>query len=181
MHRRRAWLLAVALLALSCGTSVAETSGSAIDHARWRRQTTVIFASPTTAAIGRDPAWSASVVRVRASPGTTGALAHPPQPSARRSVSNHALDGIASYYWQGQRTASGEPFDRTALTAAHPTLPFNTRVKVTHATNGRSVVVRINDRGPFKPGRVIDLSERAADVLEMKKKGLARVKIEVLP
>jgi rare lipoprotein A (peptidoglycan hydrolase) len=181
MHCRRTSLLAFALLALGVGRSVAETSGPARHQAAWSRQTTVMFAPPTTAAIGRDPAWPASVVRVRTSPGTTGALADPPHPSARRSLSGHALDGIASYYWQGQKTASGEPFDKTALTAAHPTLPFNTRVKVTDAASGRSVVVRINDRGPFKAGRVIDLSERAAGVLDMKKKGLAHVKIEVLP
>jgi rare lipoprotein A len=180
MHCPRTSLLAFALLTLGVGTSVAETSGSARYHTAWNRQTTVVLAPPTTAIIGRDATWPASVVRVRASPGTTGALSDPPQPSVRRSLSGHALEGIASYYWQGQKTASGEPFDKTALTAAHPTLPFNTRVKVTHVASGRSVVVRINDRGPFKAGRVIDLSERAADVLEMRKKGLARVKLELL-
>lgn len=90
------------------------------------------------------------------------------------------LSGIASFYWQGQRTANGEAFDKTALTAAHPTLPFNTRVKVTHLANNRSVIVRINDRGPFKTGRVIDLSHAAAGVLGMHGQGLARVHIEVV-
>ena len=181
MHGCRTSLLAFALLAVGVGSAIAETSASARYHAAWSRQTTVIFAQPTTTAVGRYPTWPASVVRLRATPAATGALADPPQPSARRLLSGHALDGIASYYWQGQKTASGEPFDKTALTAAHPTLPFNTRVRVTHAASGRSVVVRINDRGPFKAGRVIDLSERAADILEMKRKGIARVKLEVLP
>jgi rare lipoprotein A len=90
-------------------------------------------------------------------------------------------EGLASFYWQPQKTASGEQFDRGALTAAHRTLPFNTRVRVTHVTSGRSVVVRINDRGPFKPGRIIDLSDAAADIIGMKAQGLARVRLEVLP
>lgn len=93
---------------------------------------------------------------------------------------SHALEGIASYYWQDQMTAAGERFDKTALTAAHRTLPMNTRVRVTNVVNGRSVVVRINDRGPFKPGRVIDLSEAAAGVIDMKKQGLAPVKVQVI-
>jgi rare lipoprotein A len=97
-----------------------------------------------------------------------------------RPTASHALEGIASYYWQGTRTASGEPFDKRAMTAAHPSLPFGTQVRVTHAETGRTVVVRINDRGPFKPGRVIDLSEGAADVLGMRARGLVPVKLAVL-
>ncbi len=90
------------------------------------------------------------------------------------------MAGIASYYWQGQKTASGEQFDKNALTAAHKTLPMNTRVKVTHVDSGRTVVVRINDRGPFKAGRVVDLSDRAAEILGFKPRGLAQVKLEVV-
>jgi rare lipoprotein A len=93
---------------------------------------------------------------------------------------HHELEGIASYYWQDQMTASGERFDKNAMTAAHKTLPLGTRVKVTHSASGRSVVVRINDRGPFKPGRVIDLSEAAAKQLQMTSAGLAKVKVEVV-
>lgn len=92
----------------------------------------------------------------------------------------HALNGIASYYWQDQMTSSGERFDKRALTAAHKTLPLGSKVRVTSAATGRSVVVRINDRGPFKGGRVIDLSEAAAEQLQMTGAGLAPVKIEVL-
>lgn len=92
----------------------------------------------------------------------------------------HDLSGLASFYWQEQQTASGERFDKAQLTAAHRTLPFGTRVKVNHLDNGRSVIVRINDRGPFKPGRVIDLSHAAADALAMTGHGLAPVRLEVV-
>jgi rare lipoprotein A (peptidoglycan hydrolase) len=92
----------------------------------------------------------------------------------------HALTGIASYYWQDQMTSSGERFDKRAMTAAHRTLPLGTRVRVTHVASGRAVVVRINDRGPFKPGRVIDLSEAAAEQIGMTTQGLAQVRIDVV-
>ena len=91
--------------------------------------------------------------------------------------------GLASYYadrYQGHKTASGERFDGARLTAAHRTLPFGTRVRVTNLDNGRSVVVRVNDRGPFASGRVIDLSQAAARQLDMLRAGVARVKLEVL-
>lgn len=91
--------------------------------------------------------------------------------------------GVASYYgvpYHGRQTASGEVFDMNELTAAHPTLKFGTKVKVTHLANNRSVTVRINDRGPFVKGRVIDLSKAAAEELQMVRAGLAEVKIEVL-
>lgn len=88
--------------------------------------------------------------------------------------------GIASYYWQPQKVASGGYFNPNALTAAHKTLPFGTRVKVTHLGNGRSVIVKINDRGPYIKGRIIDLSKRAAGVIGMQGSGIARVKIEIL-
>lgn len=93
---------------------------------------------------------------------------------------SHAMKGLASFYGSGARTATGEAFNPNELTAAHRTLPFGTRVRVTRVDNGDSVIVRINDRGPFKPGRVIDLSTRAAKDLEMTDKGLAAVKLEVL-
>lgn len=88
---------------------------------------------------------------------------------------------IASYYgpaFAGRRTASGERFNPSAMTAAHPTLRFGTRVRVTNSRNGRSVVVRINDRGPFVKGRSIDLSSGAAKALGMG--GTAHVRIEVV-
>jgi rare lipoprotein A len=94
-----------------------------------------------------------------------------------------SLRGVASYYGydgSGNRTASGQRFNPERLTAAHRHLPFGTRVRVTNTRNGRSVVVRINDRGPFIRGRVIDLSVAAARVLGMMGSGVAPVRIEVL-
>ena len=92
----------------------------------------------------------------------------------------HELRGLASYYWQEQMTSSGERFNRHGMTAAHKTLPLGTRVRVTNLTNGMSTVVRINDRGPFKAGRVIDLSEAAAQQLHMTGAGIARVALDVV-
>ena len=91
--------------------------------------------------------------------------------------------GTASWYgkqFHGRLTANGEVFDRNKLTAAHPTLPLPTNVRVTNLENGKEVVVRVNDRGPFAGGRLIDLSERAADVLGYKSKGLAEVRVTYL-
>ncbi len=88
--------------------------------------------------------------------------------------------GIASFYgrrWDGRRTASGEIFDHTQLTAAHKTLPFGTFVRVVRKDNGKSVVVRINDRGPFRPGRIIDLSTAGARRLDMLDEGLVQVEL----
>jgi rare lipoprotein A len=87
--------------------------------------------------------------------------------------------GVASYYWQGQQTASGARFNPNGLTAAHRSLPFGTRVLVTNQSNGRSVTVTINDRGPFIKGRIIDLSRGAAQAIGMTGAGLARVSIAV--
>lgn len=91
--------------------------------------------------------------------------------------------GIASWYgpgFQGKRTSSGEIYDMNAMTAAHKTLPFNTIVKVVDLETGRSVIVRINDRGPFVPGRIIDLSYAAAQELGIVQKGTALVGLKVL-
>jgi rare lipoprotein A len=100
------------------------------------------------------------------------------------SVSPSELEGLASYYaepYHGRKTASGEVFDSyQELTAAHRTLPFDTLVRVTNKTNGREVDVRINDRGPFVDGRVIDLSLRAAREIGMVQSGVAPVKLKVL-
>ena len=92
-------------------------------------------------------------------------------------------EGIASWYggkFQGRTTANGEIFDTNKMTAAHKTLPFGTMVKVTNLENGSTTIVRINDRGPFIPGRIIDLSRAAAKEISMTGKGIASVRIEVL-
>jgi peptidoglycan lytic transglycosylase len=91
--------------------------------------------------------------------------------------------GTASWYgsyFQGRATASGEPYDMYDLTAAHPTLPLGSWVRVTNLGNGRAVVVRINDRGPIVPGRIIDLSYNTARVLHFESKGLQRVRLDVV-
>ena len=93
---------------------------------------------------------------------------------------HHDQTGIASYYWQPQALASGGRFDPNAMTAAHKTLPFGTRVRVKHLSNGRSVDVRINDRGPYVGGRIIDLSKAAAGKIGMTGQGVARVSMTVL-
>lgn len=92
-------------------------------------------------------------------------------------------DGMASYYGHelaGNRTASGEAFDPRELTAAHRSLPFGTRLRVTNQRNGRSVIVRVNDRGPYARGRVLDLSHAAAEQIDMVRTGHARVSIELV-
>ena len=91
--------------------------------------------------------------------------------------------GMASYYGNelaGNRTASGERFNPSQLTAAHRSLPFGSRVRVTNTANGDSVIVRINDRGPFSHGRVIDVSHSAAREIGMHRSGTARVKLALL-
>jgi rare lipoprotein A len=91
--------------------------------------------------------------------------------------------GTASWYgdyFQGKTTASGEPYNMYDLTAAHPTLPLGSWVRVTNLRNGRAVVVRINDRGPVVPGRIIDLSYNTARVLQFKSEGLQRVRLDVI-
>ena len=91
--------------------------------------------------------------------------------------------GMASYYGNelaGNRTASGERFDPGQLTAAHRSLPFGSMVRVTNTSNGDSVIVRINDRGPFAHGRVIDVSQAAAREIDMHRSGTARVKLALL-
>jgi rare lipoprotein A len=91
-----------------------------------------------------------------------------------------AQTGEASWYKMGKVTANGERFNPNGLTAAHRTLPFGTRVRVKNLKNGRSVVVRINDRGPFTKGRVIDLALGAAREIGLHRSGTARVALQVL-
>jgi rare lipoprotein A len=88
--------------------------------------------------------------------------------------------GWASYYKSGKRTANGEHFNPMGMTAAHRKLPFGTRVKVTNLRNGKTVIVRINDRGPFIKGRVMDLSLGAAKVIGLNKAGVAKISFVIL-
>ena len=100
-----------------------------------------------------------------------------------RVVSHYDERGLASWYTYPtgtSRTATGEPFDGRRLTAAHKTLPLPCLVKVTNLDNGKSVTVRVNDRGPFEPGRIIDLSPAAAKKLGFMGQGLAKVRVKFL-
>jgi rare lipoprotein A len=91
--------------------------------------------------------------------------------------------GTASWYgdfFEGKPTASGEPYDMYEMTAAHPTIPLGTYVRVTNLRNGKAVIVRVNDRGPIVPGRIIDLSYQAAQVLKFKDRGLQKVRLDIV-
>jgi len=111
-----------------------------------------------------------------------GAPAWPYSALAADSGRDSAVAVLASWYGldhQGLLTASGERFDRNKLTAAHPSLPLGTLLRITNPANGRQVLVRINDRGPFRRGRMLDISETAARRLGMLGRGLAWLQIEV--
>ncbi len=103
-----------------------------------------------------------------------------PAPEQNVATQGATPQGMASFYTEGTKTASGEKFDTNELTAAHPTLPFGTKLRVTNTHTGRSVTVRVNDRGPYVPGRVVDVSYAAADALGMVNKGVAPVKLDVV-
>jgi rare lipoprotein A len=112
----------------------------------------------------------------------TGSKATTVAPAKTTRIKPYQI-GTASWYgsyFQGRATASGEPYDMYDLTAAHPTLPLGSWVRVTNLRNGRAVVVRINDRGPIVPGRIIDLSYNTARVLHFESKGLQRVRLDVV-
>jgi rare lipoprotein A len=128
---------------------------------------------------------STAIADAAFAPTTTSGSAARPATNTRAAArpSADVERGMASWYgpgFAGRLTANGEIFDPSQLTAAHKTLPFNTLVRVVNEDNGRSVVVHINDRGPFKPGRIIDLSEGAAEIIGMKQQGLARVRVDVV-
>jgi peptidoglycan lytic transglycosylase len=119
----------------------------------------------------------ASVTHRRAAAATRK---HPPA-SKQDAESPAASHGLASFYrHQSAKTANGEMFNPSELTAAHRTLPFGTRVRVTNVATGQSVTVRVNDRGPFVNGRVVDVSHGAADKLGITGQGVAKVKLEVV-
>lgn len=110
----------------------------------------------------------------------TRLAARPKKHSPLAAKRQFASYGIASFYSEEQKTANGENFNPKALTAAHPTLPFGTRVRVTNLATGRSVTVRVNDRGPFVSGRVVDVSHSAAETLGIVEKGITKVKLDVV-
>ncbi|HYF53778.1 MAG TPA: septal ring lytic transglycosylase RlpA family protein [Salinarimonas sp.] len=109
--------------------------------------------------------------------GSIGAAPRATTPRAVQPGGRMVHRGVASYYRHGHRTANGERFHPGGMTAAHRTLPFGTRVKVVHEGTGRSVVVRINDRGPFTGGRIIDLAHGPAHALGLTRSGVGRVAV----
>jgi rare lipoprotein A len=142
-----------------------------------RRLTLLICAAVVLSACGHKKV-QVSIPQTPRTPQTPPVVRPQPQPKSSE------LEGLASYYaepYHGRKTASGEIFDTyQGMTAAHRTLPFNTMVRVTNKANGREVDVRINDRGPFIDGRVIDLSLRAAREIDLVRPGVAPVKLKVL-
>ncbi len=143
----------------------------------------VLIATPAAAESDTSD-WLSKAFGGASAPKTSGKAGKAKGASQASSVTSYggseAGSGVASYYWQPQKVASGGTFNPNALTAAHKTLPFGTRVRVTSASSGRSVDVVINDRGPFVKGRVIDLSRRAAQEIGMTGAGLANVRLQVL-
>lgn len=109
---------------------------------------------------------------------TPAAPAVTPAPASASDVEN-GLAAVYSDKLQGRKTASGETYDRNKLTTAHKSLPFGTKVKVTNVKNDKSVVLRVNDRGPTQAGRVLDISPAAAKALGISTKGMAEVRVEV--
>lgn len=178
--------MAIGLLALASGPASAELQGFVTNDVV-RGWNSPDRSRSLNARTSRRSA-KASSRRVRTASIGTDAYDDGSRPQRRGRVaadnsfgrSRGSLTGVASFYWQPQRVASGGWFNPNALTAAHKTLPFGTRVRVTHLGNGRSVVVRINDRGPYIRGRIIDLSKRAAGVIGMQGSGVARVKVDIL-
>jgi rare lipoprotein A len=126
----------------------------------------------------------ATVAKSKPALKSKSATAEAPTPKSKSSTSTvssgQVLTGKASYYWQPQKLASGGYFNPSAMTAAHKSLPFGTKVRVTNERNGKSVVVTINDRGPYIAGRIIDLSAGAAGVIAMKEAGVVPVKVTIL-
>lgn len=154
----------------------------------------IIAGAATLAACGQSP-YRAQHSTLHSNVTRQAAIEQPRRPVATASVVRRApvretgeaqgktegkSQGVASFYWQGSKTASGEKFDPKELTAAHPTLPFGTRLRVTNQHTGRSVTVRVNDRGPYVPGRVVDVSYSAAEALGMVNRGVAPVKLDVV-
>ena len=129
-------------------------------------------------------AWLAFALAFAAAACGGSAKREPDEKPRRVAAATGVQHGKASWYggkWHGGPTASGETYNKRSMTAAHRKLPFGTRVRVTNLKNGRTVVVRINNRGPYIKGRIIDLSEAAAEKLDMIDAGVVPVKVERLP
>lgn len=149
------------------------------------RLTSAAFAVLATLAFGAQaqaPAAAPATPAPAAPPPAAAPTAPTPAPAAAQPASGDVETGLAAVYsdkLQGRKTASGEVYDRNKLTTAHKSLPFGTKVKVTNVKNDKSVVLRVNDRGPTQAGRVVDISPAAAKALGISTKGMAEVRVEV--
>src|SRR5260221_10200457 len=134
-----------------------------------------VSSSPRVVAFGEPVPKGGGTYRV-GKPYTVGGRVYVPEEDV-----NYREDGLASWYgddFHGRLTANGEVFDMSSLTAAHPTLPIPSYARVTNLRNGKSLIVRVNDRGPYHGNRLIDVSNKAAELLEFKSNGVARVRVE---
>ncbi|SHJ91014.1 rare lipoprotein A [Tessaracoccus bendigoensis DSM 12906] len=144
-------------------TVVSRVNGRYVSETKWQFNNIVRFSTSRIPAVTKVPA------------------AAPPLASVPSESSSAATQSCkASYYWDPQKTANGETFNPNALTTAHKSLPFNTRVKVTNPNNGKSVVVRVNDRGPYISGRCLDLSRAAMETIGDTSAGVLTVNYQVL-
>jgi rare lipoprotein A len=145
--------------------------------------TTMLAIMLYVTSLGAAPEPNSSKSSTRTASATPSASTSKARTPKRNRVPKPYQVGKASWYgeyFEGKPTASGEPFDMYEFTAAHMTLPLGTLVRVTNLRNGRWVVVRVNDRGPVVPGRIIDLSYGAAKMLKFREKGLAPVRLDVV-
>jgi peptidoglycan lytic transglycosylase len=159
---------AVCLMLANCTTDDTVASRTNRKHAAM---------SPRIAATGEIAPKTESIVRRR----VKVAREHPLEKVIAEKTANYTVVGTASWYgedFHGKRTANGETFDMNSFSAAHPSLPLPSNVRVTNLENHRSVVVRVNDRGPFVSGRVIDVSAKTAKALGFYDDGLSKVKVE---
>ncbi|WP_412060817.1 septal ring lytic transglycosylase RlpA family protein [Rubrivirga sp. IMCC45206] len=167
-RRRAAVVTSAALLAAGAGVTISAPAP----------QSEVAIEAPARVIVPDVPAAEVPVALVSHRNNETEAEAAP-----TAEAGTPVGSGLASYYGRelaGNPTASGEPFDPSGLTAAHRTLPLGTRIRVTHERTGESVVVRVNDRGPFHGDRVLDLSRAAADAIGLTKRGTGTVSMERL-
>jgi rare lipoprotein A len=143
---------------------------------------TIALFAGTTAAQTPPPAPAAPAAATTAPPPAAAPAPAAPAPAAAPAAASGVETGLAAVYsdkLNGRKTASGEIYDRNKLTTAHKTLPFGTKVKITNVKNDKSVVLRVNDRGPTQAGRVVDISPAAAKALGISTKGMAEVRVEV--
>ena len=168
---------------IGCGPRKVSSSGTRL---ALRLLAAGLTAAALAACAQQPPPMVTNVSRPAAQEGARKAVARHRMPAAseKHTASTAAPKGagygLASFYSYDPHTASGEKFNKNELTAAHRTLPFGTRLRVTDVATGRSVTVRVNDRGPFVRGRVVDVSASAAETLGITGKGVAKVKVDVV-